>query len=105
MQIQVNTDSSIDGNEKLVTHVKGIVESTLGRFNERVTRVEVHLSDENKGKGGHDDHRCMMEARLAGRLPTAVTHHAETVHEAAVGAADKLKRSLESVLGREDDQR
>ncbi|MEO8181866.1 MAG: HPF/RaiA family ribosome-associated protein [Deltaproteobacteria bacterium] len=105
MQIQVNTDSSIESSEKLIAHVQSVVEATLDRFNQRVTRVEVHLSDENKAKGGHDDQRCLLEARLAGRLPTAVTHRAETLHEAVAGAAEKLKRSLESTLGRVDAHR
>ena len=42
----------------------------------------------------------MMEARLEGRQPIAVTHQAATVEQAIDGAADKLKRSIESTLGR-----
>jgi hypothetical protein len=42
----------------------------------------------------------MMEARLEGRHPIAVTHQAATVEQAMEGAADKLKRSIESTLGR-----
>ena len=36
------------------------------RFSAHITRVEVHLGDENAGKRGSDDKRCMMEARLEG---------------------------------------
>jgi len=105
MQIQINTDHNIEGREALAAHVQGVVESVLGRFGEQITRVEVHLSDQNGDKSGQDDKRCMMEARLEGRQPTAVTHSAGTVDEAVDGAADKLKRSLESTLGRLADQR
>jgi hypothetical protein len=42
----------------------------------------------------------MMEARLKGRQPTAVTCQAATLDQAIAGAADKLKRSLESTLER-----
>ena len=42
----------------------------------------------------------MIDARIEGRQPTAVTHAAATLDGAAKGAADKLKRSLESTLGR-----
>jgi hypothetical protein len=99
MQVQVNTDSTIEGSEGLATHLRGVVETALGRFIDRITRVEVHLSDQNSDKGGQDDKRCMMEARLEGRQPIAVTHTAATVGEAVDGAAEKLKRSIESTLG------
>jgi hypothetical protein len=51
MQIEISTDSNIEGREELATHVKGVVESTLNRFSDRITRVEVHLSDVNSYKG------------------------------------------------------
>jgi ribosome-associated translation inhibitor RaiA len=104
MQIQVNTDSNIEGREKLTDHVRSVVESALNRFNDRITRVEVHLSDQNGGKSGQDDMRCMMEARLKGRQPTAVTHDAATLDQAVDGAADRIQRSIESALGRLRDQ-
>jgi hypothetical protein len=44
-----------------------------------------------------------MEARLEGRQPTAVTHEAESLDDAVSGAADKLKRVIESTLGRLKD--
>ncbi len=103
MQIQVNTDSNIEGREKLADHVKSVVEGAMSRFRERITRVEVHLSDENGLKSGQDDKRCMMEARLEGRQPAAVTHHAASLNQAINGAADKLQRSIESTLGRLHD--
>ena len=105
MQIQINTDSNIEGREKLADHVKGVVEGALGRFREQITRVEVHLSDENGHKSGQDDKRCMMEARIEGRQPTAVTHQAANLDQAINGAADKLQRSIESTLGRLHDHR
>lgn len=100
MQIQINTDHNIEGREALATHVQGVVENVLGSLAERVTRVEVHLSDQNGNKSGPNDKRCMMEARVEGRQPTAVTHTAETVDQAVDGAVEKLKRSLASTLDR-----
>lgn len=105
MQIQVNSDGSIEGRDTLDARVKATVASALGRFSAQITRVEVHLSDENGKKSGQDDKRCMMEARLEGRQPTAVTHHAATLDQAVDGAADKLARSLTSTLERLHDQR
>lgn len=100
MQVLTNTDNSVRGDERLAAIVETVVTAALERFAAQVTRVEVHLSDENRGKGGGDDKRCLMEARIEGRPPTAVSHKAATVDEAMHGAADKLARSLESTLGR-----
>ena len=104
MTIQINTDNNIEGNEALVAKISGMVESALDRNIERITRVEVHLSDEDAGKSGHNDKRCMMEARLEGLQPIAVTHSASTMDHAVDGAAGKLARLIESTVGREDHQ-
>ena len=101
MQIQTNTDSNIEGHEALTSHVSSTVETALERFSDHITRVEVQLSDENSGKkSGVDDMRCVMEARLEGRQPVAVTHEASTVHHGVDGAAGKLHSLIESTLGR-----
>lgn len=105
MKIQVNTDKNIEGHEKLVAQVEATVAKSLSHVSAHVTRVEVHLSDENGDKNGQHDKRCMMEARLEGRQPTAVTCEAATVAQAVAGAADKLKSSLESTLGRLHEHR
>jgi len=105
MKIQVNTDVNIDGTEALAAWVSETVEHALQHFAEHVTRVEVHLSDENGGKSGQQDQRCMLEARLEGRQPLAVTEHAATLDQAVHGAAQKLARLLDSTLGRLRDHR
>ncbi len=106
MQIKINTDRNIAGHEALVAQVAGVVESALSRISDHITRVEVHLSDENSNKkGGHDNMRCVMEARLEGRRPIAVTHQAATLEQAVDGAADKLTGLIESTLGRLRDQK
>lgn len=105
MQIQINTDRNIEGHEALADQVRGVVENAMSRHEDHITRIEVHLSDENSAKkGGHDDIRCMMEARLEGRQPLAVTHQAAIVDQAVDGAAEKLTRLIESTLGRLRDQ-
>jgi hypothetical protein len=98
MQIQVNTDKNIEGNEELVAHVEATITKSLSHFSAHITRVEVHLSDENADKNGQKDKRCMIEARLEGRQPTAVTCEAATLAQAVAGAADRLKSALQSTL-------
>ena len=101
MHIQVNTDSNIEGNAQLADQVRSVVESALSRVSDEITRIEVHLSDENSDKkGGVDDIRCMMEARLEARQPVAVTHQGATPDQAIIGAADKMARLIEGTLGR-----
>jgi len=104
MQVQVHTDSSIHGSDALTQTVEAAVEDAVRRWTQRITRVEVHLSDVNRQKGGADDKRCVMEARVGGLQPVAVTHLAGTVPAAIEGAAEKLKKSLESTLGRLSDR-
>jgi hypothetical protein len=105
MQIQVNTDDNITGREALVARVESDVSAALSRFAESLTRLEVHLGDENAGKAGGADKRCMLEARPAGRPPLSVTHHAPTLEEAWRGAARKLKGMLDGKLGQLHDHK
>ena len=100
MQVQVNTDRNIEGREALATRVQAVVENALGRLRDQITRVEVHLSDKNGQTRGQNDKRCMVEARLEGRQPVAVTHQAAPFDEAVEGAVAKMNRLLESTLGR-----
>lgn len=105
MHVQVNTDTNIEGREALADHVRGVVQSAMERFSDRITRVEVHLSDQNADKSGEHDKRCVMEARIEGRHPTAVTHAAASLDQAIDGAADKLQRSIQSTLEKLDEYR
>ena len=104
MHVQVNSDNHIHAGESLRNEVCAAVEGALDRFAERVTRVEVHLGDVNGHKVTSDDKRCMMEARLGGLPPVAVTHHADSVSLAIQGAAEKLERAIENTLGRLKDR-
>lgn len=105
MQVQINTDRNVEGHQMQTAQVTGAVESALSRLSDRITRVEVHLSDENATKSGQNDMRCMMEARLEGRRPIAVTHQAATLDQAVDGAADKLAKLIQNTLGRIRSQR
>ncbi len=105
MQVEVSTDNNVDGSEELTGQVVSDVTATLSRFSERLTRVEVHLGDENADKGGAADKRCMIEARPAGQQPVAVTNHGATVEEACSGALRKLTSLLDSRFGRLDNRK
>lgn len=100
MNIQINSDNNITGTEELSSFIDSTVKETLKRFENYITRVEVHLNDENSHKSGINDKRCMLEARLEGMQPIAVTAHGDTIQDALKGALGKLKSSLETTLGK-----
>lgn len=103
MQIQLNTDNHIQGRERLAAYVESELTEALGRFEPQITRLEVHLNDVNGPKSGSDDKRCLIEARLAGMKPIAVTQFGENLGDALQGAVRKLKTSLDRTLGRLSD--
>lgn len=73
------------------TDLKLLIRQEMKPFIAHISRIEVHLSDENGAKSGFDDKRCMMEVRIEGRLPMAVTAHAETEDLAVAAALENLK--------------
>ncbi len=100
MTIQFNTDHNINGKEKLTAPFIEQIAEELSRFSDHITRIEAHLTDENGKKSGGNDKRCVLEARVEGRPPIAVTSHADTYHQAVDAAIDKLKASLDTVFGK-----
>ena len=101
MQIQVNTDSHIKGSAKLTHEVETVVERVLRRFGDRITRVHVHLSDQNSGdKCSDDDKRCVIEARLARLRPITVSHRSASLEQAVDGAANTLQETLTRIVTR-----
>lgn len=100
MQIQLTGDHQIKATAQLTQQVEASVGTALERFAEHLTRVAVHLTDENSHKGGDNDKRCVIEARPRGHQPVAVTHHAGSVDEAIEGALERLEHALEHTFGR-----
>jgi hypothetical protein len=66
MRVQINTDRHTEGHERLAAWASGVAEQALNHVSDRITRVEVHLSDESGDRSGQHDQRCLMEARLGG---------------------------------------
>lgn len=100
MKIQFNTDKNASVSEELRDSLTVLISEPLKRFDNQITRLEVHLSDEDGSKNGKDDKRCLLEARLEGMQPVAVTDQADTYEKAVKGAVDKMKTSLGTMLGR-----
>jgi ribosomal subunit interface protein len=100
MQIQINSDHQINPSPELANGIRTLIHDALDRYSDRITRVEVHLNDQNSVKGGSNDKRCLMEARVAGVGPIDAEHEAESLQLAIDGAMEKLERAIEHKLGR-----
>lgn len=100
MQVQFNSDSSVMGTKNVAERIEAAVREKLARFEDRLTRLEVHVRDENGRKGGADDKTCMIEARPRSDAPLSVTAHAGDVDTAARRAAGKLAKLLDHHFGK-----
>ncbi len=105
MHIQVNTDNNIAGRDDVTRYVQGVIESKLGAVSNGITRIEVHLQDQNAEKSGPEDKRCMVEVRLENRQPVTATNTADTIQSAVIGAVDKMRNILDRELGKQRARR
>ncbi len=100
MQVQFNSDSSVMGTENVAERIEAQLRHRLARFADRLTRLEVHVSDVNGSKHGAADKHCMIEARIRGGRPIGVTGKAADVDAAARIAGNTLAQRLERHLGK-----
>lgn len=104
MKIQFNTDKTVAGDANNENYFSELITKNLERFQSHITRVEVHLSDENGKKEGPNDIRCVLEVRMENREPIAVTCDAGSEKDAVSGAIDKMKASLTTIVGKMQDK-
>ncbi len=100
MKIQVNTGHNIKGSAELNEFINESFSSTFERYENALTRIEVHLSDENAAKSGPNDKRCLLEARLSNHKPLSVSAESDTIHKAITSARQKLLKSLDKTAGK-----
>lgn len=98
MQIQINSDKNIELTKDAKDDLKLKVEKKLARFDNLITRVEVHLSDENSDKSGLNDKKCLIEARLLNRQPIIVTDHSENTGKSFVACLNKIQRKINAIV-------
>ena len=102
MQFQFNSDSSVMGTENVAERIENQLRQRLARFEDRLTRLEVHVRDVNGSKHGADDKHCMIEARIRGDKPMGVTGKASGIDAAARMAGNTLAQRLERYFGKGD---
>lgn len=105
MIIDVHTDNHIRNTENLVTQVRGIVENALDIHALRLSRVIVHLGDENGARRSAGDKRCLLEARVESMPDLVITHHGDDLIPTLHAACEKMDRALSSALSKRRDQR
>ena len=81
MLVQINTDKNIEGSSRFNDFFTEEINNTLERFDAIVTRVEVHISDENGSKPGTNDKKCVIEARVEKKQPLVVTAFSDTTEK------------------------
>lgn len=100
MKVQVNTDKHIENSDRLEFFINEKMVQALRRFEDKLTRLEVHLSDQNGEKSGADDIQCRIEARPKGLQPVIVTARNATLDLAINDGIDKMKSALTSAFGK-----
>jgi len=104
MKIQFNTDKNIQGTENLEAFVSESINSKLKRFADKISRIEVHLSDQNSQKESTDDIQCKIEARIEGLQPILAIGKSNTKEKAFNDAINKMKAALDTVIGKMKDR-
>lgn len=94
MKIQINTDKNVEGHDRQEAYFSTELAKSLSRFDDKITRIEVHFTDENGEKVGTHDKKCLIEARPAGMQPLVVSDYADVTEKAFHGALDKMKKIL-----------
>jgi ribosome-associated translation inhibitor RaiA len=100
MKVQVNTDKHIENSERLELFINDKMGHSLRRFEDKLTRLEVHLTDQNGEKSGSDDIQCRIEARPRGLQPVTVTARNANLDLAISDAIDKMKSALTTSFGK-----
>lgn len=100
MLVQINF-GDVQHSAAIESWTKERVQAQLGHLAENLTRVEVHLRDDNSpAKSSPDDKRCMMEGRIAGRRPLAVEQTGGDLYKVIDEAAGKLSRAVKRDIER-----
>jgi hypothetical protein len=106
MQVLLHCDNHVKGGHLMAEHLQTVVTGALGRFGERIKRVEAHVSEvEGRARNSADSLHCRLEARLADMEAVVVSEHGASAHQAIEGGVRKLKRAVGAAIGKQDPRR
>ncbi len=100
MKIKFYKAKNGNEGEELIASTTTRLARELSRFNEHITQVEVHLSEDNSKKAGVNDKRCVILVEVQDLHSISITGHACSHEQAVNGAILKLKMSLHATYGR-----
>jgi hypothetical protein len=100
MQFQFNSDNRITGDATVAGRIENLVRGRLDRVSDRLSRVEVHVSDVNGPRHGNDI-RCAVELRPNGMKPVSATDEAASVEAAVASATDKALSAYDRLIGKQ----
>ena len=100
MKILINTDKTIQGDEKHLAYFNTQIAEALTKYSSHINKIDVYISDQNGIKEGVNDIKCLLEVQVTGQQSITVSNRANLVKQAVSGAIEKLKASLETVIGR-----
>jgi len=99
MRIQINA-ADMHSSDAIEQYVIDRVHAALDKWESQVTRVEVHLHDDNADKHGSDDKHVKMEVRLTKHQPMIVEQRGDDMYDAISKAAKlttRVQRTLEKL--------
>lgn len=73
MKILLNADYNISESKEITETLKAVIREAFDRFSEHITKLEVKFRDESSYQCSENDRRSVLEARLKGMQPLAVT--------------------------------
>jgi ribosome-associated translation inhibitor RaiA len=100
MIIQLNTDKNLTIHSEYEAQITSKLNHDLERYTDHISRIEVHMSDENGSKGGINDKKCLLEARFEGKAPIVTSDLGDTYDLALKGATEKLRNALKTVVSK-----
>ncbi|SMF14409.1 Sigma 54 modulation protein / S30EA ribosomal protein [Alteromonadaceae bacterium Bs31] len=98
MLLKIHT-KGIHSSDSLHDIVNSKIRLILGRFSEKIQRVDAFLVDVNGPKGG-DDKRCRLVIKLEKNLPFTVQDTSENILEALCAASHRGKRKIKRLVHR-----
>ena len=81
-EILVESDNHLEVHKNYIDSVKTDVAQAFERFEQYITRIEIHFSDQNSNKKGEMDKKCLIEVRIKHHQPIAVHKQAPSLHQA-----------------------
>jgi hypothetical protein len=100
MKVQINSSGGLRTSTEDRAAVVAVLNDHLGRFDDFVRRIEVHLHPCDPRGGTGREIECGLEARFAGKRPLKV-HHADcSVEQAVTHATRKMLTQIDRRHGR-----